>query len=214
MISKVIAGILIALMIGAVVVGAVTLARGPDAERGGGQGNGRGRDVALSANLGSAGQRRGAGQGQGRGGDAETAEPRAGGQGQGRGGGQVASKGSESAQGQGQGYRSGQDRERTGGQAVPDTWETVEGTVAQAEELVLDLGNGQTLQVGLGPSHYRESQGFTLQVGDRVRVSGYEEDGEFKAGVVEKVDTGERIVLRDATGRPLWAGQGRGRNRV
>jgi hypothetical protein len=89
------------------------------------------------------------------------------------------------------------------------TWETVEGTVLETDELVVETADGQIVQIGLGPSHYREGQGFTLQVGDEVRVSGYWEDGEFKAGQVEILATGAHIVLRDASGRPMWAGQGR-----
>ena len=52
-----------------------------------------------------------------------------------------------------------------------------------------------------------------LQIGQDVRVSGYWEDDEFKATLLENLTTGHHIVLRDATGRPMWAGQGRGKNR-
>ena len=69
------------------------------------------------------------------------------------------------------------------------------------------------MHVGLGPSFYRESQGFVLKLGENVRVSGYWEDDEFKAAQIESLDSGESIVLRDVSGRPMWAGQGRGKNR-
>jgi hypothetical protein len=95
-------------------------------------------------------------------------------------------------------------------QAELEEWVTVEGTVLQTLELVVETEDGETVQVGLGPSHYRDAQGFVLGVGDQVRISGYWEDGEFKAGQVENLTNGDTITLRDAYGRPMWSGQGRG----
>ena len=43
-------------------------------------------------------------------------------------------------------------------------------------------------------------------------MTGFYEDGEFKAGTVENLTTGETIVLRDEAGRPMWSGQGRLKN--
>jgi hypothetical protein len=85
--------------------------------------------------------------------------------------------------------------------------------VVETTELVVQTLSEERIQVGLGPSHYRDAQGFVLAMGDQVRVSGYWEDDEFKAGQVENLETGERITLRDASGRPMWAGQGRNSNR-
>jgi hypothetical protein len=92
-------------------------------------------------------------------------------------------------------------------------WQSIEGTVVETTELVIETLSEQRIQVGLGPSHYREAQGFALNIGDQVRISGYWEGDEFKAGQVENLETGVRITLRDASGRPMWAGQGLGRNR-
>jgi hypothetical protein len=86
-------------------------------------------------------------------------------------------------------------------------WETLTGTVTVVgSEITLQTAEGEVL-VGMGQSAYRES--FGLEVGDEVSVVGFYEDGEFKAGTVENLATGETIVLRDGTGRPMWAGQGR-----
>jgi hypothetical protein len=93
--------------------------------------------------------------------------------------------------------------------AEAQAWQTVEGVVLETTELVIETADGQTLQIGLGPSHYRESQGFVLEVGDEVRASGFLEEGEFKAAQVENLDSGESITLRDTSGRPMWAGRGR-----
>jgi hypothetical protein len=89
----------------------------------------------------------------------------------------------------------------------------IEGVVVETDELFIETADEETVQVGLGPSAYREAQGFVLQVGENVRVSGYWEDDEFKAVQLENLSTGQSIVLRDRTGRPMWAGQGRGQNR-
>jgi hypothetical protein len=93
--------------------------------------------------------------------------------------------------------------------------ETIEGMVVETDELLVETAGGERVQVGLGPSNYRDSQGFVLTVGDSVRVSGYWESleaDEFKALQVENLSTDTQIVLRDTSGRPMWAGQGRRSN--
>ena len=86
-------------------------------------------------------------------------------------------------------------------------WETITGVVLISDsELTVDTGSGELL-VGLGQSWYREEQGFKVDVGDEVSVEGYEEEGEFKAAVVENLTLGTSIVLRDPSGRPMWSGQ-------
>jgi hypothetical protein len=114
---------------------------------------------------------------------------------------------------QGQGYRAGQGAGGQGQlaqeQASDVALVTIEGTVVQVSELVIETADAQQVQIGLGPNQYREAQGFDLVLGEQLRVSGHWEDGEFKAGEVVKLESGERIVLRDQSGRPMWAGQGR-----
>ncbi|MGC9467990.1 MAG: hypothetical protein ACP5HS_05325 [Anaerolineae bacterium] len=94
----------------------------------------------------------------------------------------------------------------------PD-WETLTGEVVESgNEIFVATANGETVMVGLGQAFYREEMGFVVSVGDQVSVEGYLEDGEFKAGTVENLTTGETIVLRDASGRPMWAGRGNRQN--
>ncbi len=89
-------------------------------------------------------------------------------------------------------------------------WETVTGIVTVVDsEITVQTAQGEIV-VGMGQSAYRES--FELAVGDQVSVLGFYEDGEFKAGTVENLTTGETITLRDETGRPMWAGRGQLRN--
>ncbi len=91
--------------------------------------------------------------------------------------------------------------------------ETVRGVViASDSEILVRTGDGSEVLVGLGQAWYREQANFTVAVGDEVIVVGFHEDSEFKAVTVENLSTGASITLRDATGRPAWAGQGNRRN--
>jgi len=93
-------------------------------------------------------------------------------------------------------------------------WETLEGTVIVSDsELTVKNDQGDIL-VGLGQQWYREQAGFVVEVGDQVRIRGYYEDGEFKAGTVENLSLGTSITLRDETGRPMWSGRGNRQNQV
>lgn len=95
--------------------------------------------------------------------------------------------------------------------------ETIVGTVIESgSEILVGTEEGEEVLVGMGQAFYREEQGFEVLVGDEVEVQGFHEDGEFKASVV--IILGEdglqsEIVLRDATGRPMWSGRGNNRNR-
>ncbi len=166
----------------------------------GGQGQGRGRSEIWQSSEGTADSGAAYGQGQ---------------QGQGR------RNGGNEAQGQGQdafggaGAFDGSGRNSGAGQGRNETvrtieWKTLTGEVIIVDgEITIQTAEGQVL-VGMGQSAYRE--GFRLEVGDEITVLGFYEDGEFKAGTVENLATGETIVLRDETGRPMWSGQGRLKN--
>jgi hypothetical protein len=178
MLTKILAGGFVLIMLGATVMGAITLFTDRAGTNEHVRYNARGQAAVGDPIIGGRGGQ-GAGQGRGR------VSP-------------------ETDRGQG-----------TGSEYVPTSiaQETIEGIVVETTELVLETDSGETVQVGLGPSHYRDSQGFVLSIGDKAQVSGYWEDGEFKAAQVTNLDTGESIILRDASGRPMWAGQGRGQNR-
>lgn len=125
------------------------------------------------------------------------------GQGQGRGG-----------NGQGGGYgrsAEGVERQYPNYETPPGDWEAHEGIVVEAPEaggdLVVTTDGGQEIRVGTGPG-YMEAQGFALEVGERVQVQGYWEDGELKAAHVTRLRDGQTITLRDQFGRPAWSGAG------
>jgi hypothetical protein len=97
--------------------------------------------------------------------------------------------------------------------ALPQGWLTAAGTVVSvASDLVeIETGGGAVIPFEGQPLSYALSQGLVLKLGDAVAVSGYEENGEFKIGQVTNLGSGASVTLRDASGRPGWAGAGRGR---
>ena len=90
--------------------------------------------------------------------------------------------------------------------------EILQGTVvvgtAAGSDVIIETALGQKATVGTGPG-WLQSQGFVLHQGDEVSISGYWEDGEFKAVEIVRLHDGARITLRDAEGHPAWAGSGR-----
>jgi len=117
--------------------------------------------------------------------------------------------GAGASDGRGQSSGAGQGRNENGAVRTIE-WETQTGEVTVVNgEITIQTAEGQVV-VGMGQSTYRE--GFGLEVGDEITVLGFHEDGEFKAGTVENLTTGETIVLRDEAGRPMWAGRGQLKN--
>ena len=92
-------------------------------------------------------------------------------------------------------------------------WPTYKGTLVEmGEHFILETEDGQTIELGTGPSTYFETLDFALSVGDQISATGFHEDGEFKVKDLTNHTTGQSVTLRDDTGKPAWAGQGRRRN--
>jgi hypothetical protein len=190
-----------AVVAGLLVLGAVnrTLARNElvAGENGGGGG----------ANRTAVQQGYGHGAGNGAGSDSENA---IGGVGQ-----------SAEAARQGRGENSGQNLQGGGGrgqsaEAAAQTyeWQQVTGEVIQVDgtQMTLGLADGTDLLVEGMPWQYAQEAGFQAQVGNRLQVRGYLEDGEFKVGALLNLDGDqEQLQLRNAAGQPAWRGQGGGR---
>ncbi len=118
--------------------------------------------------------------------------------------------------GRGQGNAPGQTLGRNANAPVEHeagALETVRGVVIVSDsEILVRTSDGSEVLVGLGQAWYREQANFNVAVGDEVSVIGFHEAGEFKAVTVENLTSGATITLRDATGRPQWAGQGNRQN--
>lgn len=156
-------------------------------------------DDIINTPTGSGGQGRGRGNG---GSGAENSAQNARGRNEAQGQGAYGSAGASGARGRSSG--AGQGRNETV-RAVE--WETLTGKVIAVDnEVAIQTAGGDVL-VGMGQSVYWE--GFAIEIGDEVSVLGFYEDDEFKAGTIENLTTGETIVLRDETGRPMWSGRGR-----
>jgi hypothetical protein len=96
------------------------------------------------------------------------------------------------------------------GQAQVDEWLTLAGTVsvANADEMIVQIdGGGEVLMEGRA-WRYLQEQGFQVEVGQRLSLTGFYENDDFEVGAVENLSTGQSLSIRDTSGRPLWAGRG------
>jgi len=131
----------------------------------------------------------------------------------------------DSAQQGGQGYRGGQGATTPNGaadasgvpqpQANVEEWLTLTGVVSSVDQTSLTLisDDGQSLTLELGQPRFWTSQGVELQAGDAIEVLGFEANEGyglvFQTASITRLSDGATLQLRDADGRPLWAGRGR-----
>ena len=187
MFKKVLLGMLAVVVIGAVVVGVADALTGKSvaAQSIAAQGAVQSTTVQTQAVAGN-GQGNGA-QGQGQ---AQTGTQT---QGQGRGNG-------------GQ----GQTTNTTPGTSQANITQTVTiaGVVQSFDGVGISVitNDGAPLWVQLGQSRYVSAQGAVYTAGDHVTATGFYENGQFQASSVVNDTTGQTLTLRDASGRPLWAG--------
>ena len=134
------------------------------------------------------------------------------GNGQGNGGqGQGQAQTGTQTQGQGRGNGGqGQTTNTTPGtpQANITQTVTIAGVVQSFDGVGISVttDDGAPLWVQLGQSRYVSAQGAVYNAGDHVTVTGFYENGQFQASSVVNDTTGQTLTLRDASGRPLWAG--------
>ena len=124
--------------------------------------------------------------------------------------------------GQGRGWGAGDPYSRM---YNPQTVETLSGEVVSVDKFTpgrkMSYGvhftlktEKETIPVHLGPSWFMEKQAVTIAPGDKVEVTGSRITYQGKPAIIaaEVKKGGQVLKLRDATGVPAWAGQGR-RNR-
>jgi hypothetical protein len=87
---------------------------------------------------------------------------------------------------------------------------TLSGTLAAKDgEWQVKVGQA-AYDIHLGPCFYREEKGLELKDGGAATVTGFLHGTDM---AVSKIQLGDKTyVLRDATGRPAWAGRGQRRN--
>lgn len=98
------------------------------------------------------------------------------------------------------------------GQAVVDEWLQIEGTVTAVDEntLTVQTDSGEIIVMENRSWWFAQDQNFAATVGDQLRLTGFYEDGGFEIGQMDNLSTGLTVLIRSETGRPLWAGGGRG----
>lgn len=106
------------------------------------------------------------------------------------------------------------------GQAQVETWDTLQGTVVDITDslLQIQLINGELVLIENRPWWFVQEQGFLVTIGDVVTVSGFYEEKDldmgaesvFEAGQITNLTTEQTVQIRLETGRPLWAGGRRG----
>ncbi len=95
--------------------------------------------------------------------------------------------------------------------------QTFEGIVLSVDDSQMTLLTEQG-EVALADRAWRFAleQGFMAEVGQRVRVNGYDENGVFAPAQMLNVSTQQQIDVREQSGQPLWSGgsggQGQGGN--
>ncbi|MBZ0316856.1 MAG: hypothetical protein K8L91_10605 [Anaerolineae bacterium] len=97
-------------------------------------------------------------------------------------------------------------------QIPADQWVTVEGSVTALTNngVIIQTPDAHALTISFGRADFWQIQSIVFEVGDAISMLGFWQGDQFNPGQVTKVSTGERILLRDPNGRPLWAGPGRG----
>ncbi len=114
--------------------------------------------------------------------------------------------------GSGQNNTSGQSGQGGGTDQIPsDAWVTLDGTVTAINGATLTVNTDEKgeLKISLGNPSFMQSQNVTFAAGNKVKLLGFWQGTQFEAGEINNLTTGQRYMLRDPNGRPLWAGPGR-----
>lgn len=99
-------------------------------------------------------------------------------------------------------------------QVTAEEWVTLSGVVLASTNgsVTMRTDDGQDLILQLGQPAFQTTQNVTLAVNDEIAALGFWQGEQFQVGEITNVATGERLMLRDPNGRPLWAGPGRNGN--
>lgn len=100
------------------------------------------------------------------------------------------------------------------GQENINTWEdpiTVVVKTISAELLIVLKDDGSELEIEGRSLRYMIENGFVVEPGDEIVLIGFFENDRFEIGSITNNTTSQTLTMRSETGRPLWAGGGRGR---
>lgn len=94
------------------------------------------------------------------------------------------------------------------GEAAVGQWAIFEGAVTAIDNTMLTVvvEDGDMLLVEGRAWSYAREQGFVAHSDDQLVVRGFYEDGEFKPAQIDNLTSGQSVIVRDDTGRPMWSG--------
>lgn len=119
---------------------------------------------------------------------------------------------SENSNGFGQGRNAGAGEALALSQnAVEHAWVQFEGMVASEDEdaLTVTLDSGESILIEGRAWSFAREMGFAAEAGDRVALYGFFEDEAFEIGELANLTSDQIVLLREESGRPMWAGRGR-----
>jgi len=113
--------------------------------------------------------------------------------------------------GQGAGENGGEGSGLSAEENTDHVRDTYSGVVAEVSEdaLTIETDDGESILIEGRAWSYAKESGFVIEQDDLVEFEGFYEENEFKVASIENLTTSENIILRDADGRPSWAGGGR-----
>ena len=115
--------------------------------------------------------------------------------------------------GQGGGHGSNSSESLGVGLANVEIWEnpiTVIVDSLSSDLIVVSNDEGFQLEIEGRTLSYMVENNFQISEGDALVLIGFYDNDKYEIGSVTNSTTGQSMDIRDATGRPLWAGRGRG----
>jgi hypothetical protein len=95
------------------------------------------------------------------------------------------------------------------GTVESDTWVEIVGRVVAVDEtsLIVATADGQEIEITGRPWRFAQEIGFWAGIGDSLTLTGFFDGEAFEAALIG-YSNGQTAVLRDQSGRPMWAGGG------
>ena len=210
MIKKVFVGVLLAGVFGLLVLGAVNRTIAKSTESGPlalieGNGGGKGNEVNIRSEI-------------------PLAEKETAGYGSGSGNGNVQSPLDETGYGRGRDNVSGGLGGGGRDESTPDDglslgladagiWEspiTVTLDSVTTDLWIVSNDEGFDLSIEGRALSFMVDSGFQVEVGDVLVLEGFYEGDKFEVGMITNNNTQQALTIREASGRPMWAGRGQG----
>jgi len=117
--------------------------------------------------------------------------------------------------GSGQGRNSNQQSDLSGGDLQEmnqgdHDWAEISGDVSgfDASSLWVQTNSSGILEITGRAWRFTQESGYQPAVGNQLELTGFYENGDFEVSLIRDITSGQTILLRDETGRPLWSGAG------